>query len=162
MTGKIEEKVLTWLSEEGMLRQKVTDDKTNFHFVLNYPKNNSMDVIQPKNKHDMIVIGCATQISPEHIERFRKLSSKEKDKFMWEFRFLLNNMDVDFQLKHPNKILEGFVVTTEIYEDGLSKDRLVSSVKKVFRAKLSGVWKIQMKFGIPKRKHDSSSDAMYV
>jgi len=53
------------------------------------------------------------------------------------------------------------VVSTEIYEDGLNKDRLISSVKNVFRAKLQGLWKIQQKFG-EVEKESSPSDSMYV
>ena len=161
--SKIENKVQKWLSDEGYFRQKVADDNTNFHFIINYPEGHVLDVIQPKGKDDLIVIGCATNVSPEHLSKIRKLSGEKREKFIWDFRFLLNKQFVDFQLDHPDNILQGFVITEEIYEDGLSKDRLISTVKKIFRAKLQGIWKIQMKFGIPEEEQQGhQQDNMYV
>ncbi len=55
MAQKIEDKVQKWLSDIGIFRQKVPDDNTNFHFIINYPEENVMDVIQPKGASDLIV-----------------------------------------------------------------------------------------------------------
>lgn len=161
--SKVENKVQKWLSDEGYFRQKVPDDNTNFHFIINYPDGHVMDIIQPKGKEDLIVIGCATNVSPEHISEINTLPDDKKEKFIWDFRFLLNGQFVDFQLDHPNNILQSFVITEEIYEDGLSKDRLISSIKKIFRAKLQGIWKIQQKFGVIDEENRSvPRDNMYV
>jgi hypothetical protein len=161
--SKIENKVQKWLSDEGFFRQKVADDNTNFHFIINYPEGHVLDVIQPKRKDDLIIIGCATNVSPEHLSKIRELPDDKKEKFIWDFRFLLNGQFVDFQLEHPNNVLQSFVITEEIYEDGLSKDRLISTVKKIFRAKLQGIWKIQKKFGVmDEEDRNVQQDNMYV
>jgi hypothetical protein len=121
-----------------------------------------MDVIQPKGNSDMVVVGCATNVSPEHLSEMRYLSNKKREELIWKFRFLLNAQGVDFQLQHPENVLQGFLVTEEIFEDGLTKDRLISSVKKVFRAKLMGVWNIQKEFGSGDSDKNAFSDSMYV
>lgn len=161
--SKLENKIQKWLSDEGLFRQKVPDDNANFHFIINYPQDHVLDVIQPKGKDDMILIACATNVSPEHQSEIRKLSDKKREEFMWDFRFLLNNQLVDFQLQHPENILQSFLITEEIFEDGLSKDRSISTVKKIFRAKLQGIWKIQMEFGMGEGGNGSiQQDNMYV
>ena len=161
--SEIEENVQKWLSDEGLFRQKVPDDNTNFHFMINYPEGHVLDVIQPKGKDDMVLVACATNVSPEHQTEIKKLSAKKREEFIWDVRFLLNNQFVDFQLQHPDNILQNFVITEEIFEDGLSKDRLISTVKKIFRAKLQGIWKIQKKFGIGGEGTESiQQDNMYV
>ncbi|MEN4018791.1 MAG: DUF2299 family protein [Methanobacterium sp.] len=161
--SKIENKVQKWLSDEGLFRQKVPDENANFHFIINYPEGHILDVIQPKGKEDMVLIACATNVSPEHQTEIRKLKLEKKENFIWEFRFLLNSQFVDFQLQHPENILQSFLITDEIFEDGLSKDRLISSVKKIFRAKLQGIWKIQMEFGVYEEEAKSmDQDNMYV
>lgn len=161
--SKIENKIQKWLSDEGLFRQKVPDDNANFHFMINYPEGHVLDIIQPKGKEDMVLIACATNVSPEHQTEIRKLNTDKKDKFMWEFRFLLNNQFVDFQLQHPENVLQSFLITDEIFEDGLTKDRLISSVKKIFRAKLQGIWKIQMEFGMHEDSlQNTQQDNMYV
>ena len=161
--SKIEDNVQKWLSDEGLFRQKIPDENANFHFIINYPEGHVLDVLQPKGKNDMVLIACATNVSPEHQTEIRLLDLEKRDKFMWEFRFLLNNHNVDFQLQHPENVLQGFLITDEIYEDGLTKDKLISSVKKIFRAKLQGVWKIQMEFGINEdNAQNIHHDNMYV
>lgn len=144
----MQDKVQKWLSDEGLFRQKISDQNANFHFMINYPEGHVFDVIQPSGKSDMILIACATNVSPEHQTEIRLLDMDKREKFIWDFRFLLNVHSVDFQLQHPENVLTSFLITDEIYEDGLSKDRLISSIKKIFRAKLQGIWKIQMEFGV--------------
>jgi hypothetical protein len=68
---------------------------------------------------------------------------------------------VDFQLQHPDNVLQSYVISDEIYEDGMSKDRFISTIKKVFRAKLHGLWKIQGQFGSGERAGEESN-SMYV
>lgn len=162
LTQKIEDKVQKWLSDIGIFRQKVPDDNTNFHFIINYPEENVMDVIQPKGAPDLIVIGCATNVSPEHSSEMKLLSDSKKEDFIWDLRYMLNSKDVDFQLSHPNNILESFLITSEIYGDGLSKDRLISVIKTIFRAKIQCVWKIQQQFGMGDEGDGAVSDSMYV
>jgi hypothetical protein len=159
ISHNIPDKVQKWLADEGYFRQKVPDENSNFHFIINYPEGHVIDIIQPKGKEDMIVIGCATNVSPEHLSKIKKMNIEEREEFIWEFRYSLNSLLVDFQLQHPENVLNSYVVSSEIYEDGLSKDRLISTVKNVFRAKLQGLWKIQEKFGEVEKEH---SDSMYV
>lgn len=162
MAKKIGDQVQKWLSDVGVFRQKVPDENTNFHFIIAYPEENVMDVIQPKGNPDLVVIGCATNVSPQHLSEFRKLSRKKREDFIWNFRYMINSQGVDFQLQHPDNVLENFLVTSEIYEDGLTKDRLMSTLKKVFRAKIQCVWKIQQRFGYADDGKDTISDSMYV
>ena len=75
---------------------------------------------------------------------------------------MINTQGVDFQLQHPDNILESFLVTAEIFEDGLTKDKLISTVKNVFRAKIMCVWKIQRELGIEEEGKSNTSDSMYV
>lgn len=162
MVKKVQDRVQKWLSDVGIFRKKVPDDNTNFHFIINYPEENVMDVIQPKGNPDLVVIGCATNVSPEHSTRMRELSSAKKEEFIWDLRYMLNSQGVDFQLQHPNNILESFLITSEIYEDGLTKDRLISTIKQIFRAKIQCVWKIQQEFGMGDEGKGAVSDSMYV
>ncbi len=162
MTKEIEDNVQKWLSDVGVFRQKVPDDNTNFHFMINYPEDNVMDVMQPKQSSDLVVIGCATNVSVEHLTEMRNLSPKKREDFIWDLRFMINTLGVDFQLQHPDNILENFLVTAEIFEDGLSKDKLISTLKTVFRAKIMCVWKIQRKFGYSEDGKSNTSDSMYV
>lgn len=119
-----------------------------------------MDIIQPKGKKDLILVACATSVSPEHLSKIRELSESKREEFLWQVRFSLNRFLVDFQLEHPGNVLESYLVTDEIYNDALTKDRLISTIKRVFKAKLHILWLIQKKFG--GKKDEVHEDTMYV
>ncbi|WP_413828225.1 DUF2299 family protein, partial [Methanobrevibacter sp. UBA46] len=51
---------------------------------------------------------------------------------MWDIKLTLNQFLLDFELEHPNDVLQRFVITDEIYEDNLNKNNLILCIKKVF------------------------------
>ncbi len=157
----VEKKIEKWLNQEGLLREKMRDKNANFHFIVNYPdKDHVIEIIQPRGKGDFILVACATNVSPEHSSKMRELSESKREEFLWEVRFSLNKFLVDFQLEHPGNILDSYLVTDEIYNDGLTKDRLIATIKKIFRAKLHVLWLIQRRFG--EDTGGVQQDTMYV
>lgn len=136
-----------WLADEGLFRQKVADDKAQFHFTIEIGQQNFMDVIQPKGKTDLIIVGTGVSVSPEHLHKMTELSPKRRENFLWNFRLTLNQMEVSLTLNHPDNILQFFAMNDSIYEDGLSKDRLMHMINKIARAKIHGIWLIQQEFG---------------
>ncbi len=80
------------------LEKKAADENADFHFVIEFPKDNVMDVVKPKEK-DVIVIGCATQVAPEHISLMQNASPQEKNKFLFDISTNLNLFLVDYELK---------------------------------------------------------------
>ena len=107
-----------------------------------------MDVVKPKEK-DVIVIGCATQVAPEHISLMQNASPQEKNKFLFDISTNLNLFLVDYELKVDQDILQQYVVTDNIYEDGLTKDALFKTIKRVFKAKLHCIMLLNYDFGLP-------------
>jgi hypothetical protein len=141
------ELIQKWLSDEGLFRQKIADDNANFHFTIEIGPQNFMDIFQPKGKDDLIIIGSGTAVSPEHLRKIAQLNKKRKENFLWKFRLILNQMEVAMNLNHPDNVLQFFGINDAIYEDGLSKDRLISTINKVARAKIQGIWLVQQEFG---------------
>ncbi len=144
----IDEKVIKkWLVEEGLFKEQISDETSNFHFLINYPDEHVLDLIQPKHKEDMVLIGCASEIAPEQLLLIRDSSNKKRENFIWEIRFALNQFLLDFELEHPDNVLSRFVISEEIYEDGLTKNSLILSIKKVFKGKLQCIWITGKTFG---------------
>lgn len=165
------DQVQKWLADDGMFKKTVMDEHTNFHFIVNFPEGHIMDLIQPKGMNDRIVIGCMTQVSPEHtsaMEKLRNENSEEMKEFSYEFRSEINRFNVDIEIAESDNVILHYVVQDEIYSDGLTKHVLMGTIKKIFRAKLQGLWKINYKFGefnntnqnrLPEKP---SQDTMYV
>ena len=78
------------------------------------------------------------------------IKSSPKDinqEFIWKIRFALNEMLLDFELDHPNDQLKRFIITDDIFGDGLSKHVLIKTIKKVFKGKLQCIWILGKTYG---------------
>ncbi len=158
----IEKKVQEWLVDEGMFREKAVDENTDFHFIIEFPKDNIMDVVKPKGK-DSVIIGCATKVADQHIDLMTQAKPEKQTEFILDLNMGLNKFLVDFELQINQNILQQFVITECIYEDGLTKDFLIRSLKKVFKAKLHCIWLIEKKFGsITPKQQPSNENSIFV
>lgn len=142
----IEEQVEKWLLDEDILREMKYDENADFHFIVEFPKENIMDIVKPKDK-DSLIIACATQVAPQHINLMESADKKTQKDFILDLNFGLNQFLVDFELQVNQDILRQFVITEQIFEDGLTKDSLYKTLKKVFKSKLHCIWLIDRKFG---------------
>ncbi|MDD6257612.1 DUF2299 domain-containing protein [Methanobrevibacter boviskoreani] len=141
-----ESKIIKWLTDEGLLNKKIQDQNANFHYIINYPQDHMMDLIQPVGKEDMILIGCATEIAEEQKKMISQSSKQIKENFIWAMRFTLNQFLVDFELEHPDNELNRFLITDEIFEDGLTKNELIHTIKRIYKSKLQCLWLIDKTF----------------
>ena len=123
-----------------------------------------MDVICPKGKDDQIIIGCATEVSQQEQALIHNTKKAVNQEFIWNIRFALNSFMLDFELEHPNDELKRFIITDFIFEDGLTKDRLISTIKKIFKGKLHCIWLLGKTYGHvnPNSEAPASRDSMFV
>jgi len=91
----------------------------------------------------------STSVNPGHREIMGRSRPDQRAEFIWALRFVTNTFSVDFEMDHPENILEKFTITDSIYEDGLSKDRLMSAIRKVWKANLQVIWILQKEYGGP-------------
>ena len=61
----------------------------------------------------------------------------------------INKFLVDCQLAvdQNTNLLQQYVITYQIFEDGISKNSLYDALKRVFKAKIQCVWLIEKTFG---------------
>lgn len=151
------ELVKDWIVDQGMFRESKEEDSSDFHYVIEFPRDNIMDVVKPKGK-DFIVVGCATQVSPEHLQLMNAADTKKQRDFILDLNIGVNKFLVDFELQINQNILQQFVVTDEIFEDGLTKHELIKAIKRVFKAKLHCIFLIDKKFGSVKPIHNNEDN----
>ena len=161
----IEEKTIKeWIVDEGIFREKKVDDEADFHFIIEFPKDNIMDLVKPKGK-DFLVIACATQVSPQHLDLMNTASSKEKSEFLLDLNMDINRFLVDCQLAvdQGSNLLQQYVITYQIFEDGITKNYLFDSLKRVFKAKIQCVWLIERRFGtVNNISKPSNENSMFI
>ena len=158
----IENDVKKWLVDEGFYREEKFEENVDFHYIVEFPKENMMDVVKPKRK-DCIVIGCATQIAPQHLELMKESKDNIKKEFILDLNFGLNNFLVDYELQIDQDLLNGFIITDEIFSDGLTKHNFIKTLKRVFKAKLHCIWLIDKKFEkLDFSKNTPSDNTMFI
>ncbi len=152
MTKKIDEmsrQIKTWLSEEGMYKDKIADDKTYFHFIGESPQSSGQlfELFQPKNRDDLIAIMRGLIISPEHLEKLREMDATERKEFLWDIKFGLlfreSSFNMTFDGNNPSRI----DFTREIYYDGLNKNKLMEAIRENYLCSLFFIWKLNKQFG---------------
>ena len=143
-----EETIKNWIVDEGIFREKKVDENADFHYIVEFPKDNIMDVVKPKGK-DFILIACATQVSPQHLELMNNSSAKQRSDFLLDVNMAINQFLVDCQLAvdQNSNLLQQYVITYQIFEDGITKNTLFDALKRVFKSKIQCVWLIERTFG---------------
>ncbi len=145
----VSRKIMTWLSEEGMYKDKVADDNARFHYNAESPPGSGrlIDIIQPKNRDDLILIGNGLMFSPEHLEKLREMDAVERTEFLWDIKFGLLFRESSFNILPDGTNPEKIQFTKEIYYDGLNKNKLMESIRENYRCNLFVIWKLNKQFG---------------
>lgn len=157
-----EDNIKNWLMDEECLLEKKFDENADFHYIIEFPKENIMDVVKPVGK-DCIVIACATQVAQEHHNLMAASSPDVRREFILDLQISLNNYLVDFELSMNQDFLQQYVVSDTIFEDGLTKNELMKTIKRVFKAKLHCIFLIDKLFGgIMPASNPSNQNDMFI
>lgn len=161
----IKQKIFTWCTDDGIFKRHVKDnEKANFHMVVHWPESsqNFYDIIQPKEKEDLIVLVHRILLGDDLIPVIEKLDSKDRDQLYWDIRLSLSKCPNEFELNIDENILKEFEISSLIYFDGLSKDRLMKEIRESHKSKLLLIWLINSRCGIThKSKFVTSENPMY-
>ncbi|MDI9645781.1 MAG: DUF2299 family protein [Archaeoglobales archaeon] len=143
------EKVKNWLVDEGIYKDRIPDDTAKVHFLAEIPPNSQqmIDIIFPKNREDMIIIGSGIKLADEHYKALMTLKKEKREEILWEMRFTLLFLETGFQILPSAEDPQIFNFTREIYADGLNKNLFMDAIKQVHRCKLYVVWMMQKLFG---------------
>ena len=142
-------KIMTWLSEEGIYKDKVANDNALFHFNAESPQGSGrlIDIIQPKNRDDLILVGNGLMFSPEHLDKLKEMDAAERTEFLWDIKFGLLFRESSFNMLPDGINPEKIQFTREIHYDGLNKNKLMESIRENFRCNLFVIWKFNKQFG---------------
>ena len=134
--SKIRNLIREYLLDEGILREKIKDQKIDFGFQFAFPPgqiSKIMFVIKPKNK-DIIIVTIGTQISDPHINALNSLNDNKKMQFFMELRKFFLLKDVYFRISVDKYRYE---ISDQVFlkEDGsISKNVFFKSIRKVFNS----------------------------
>lgn len=146
--AKIDEnKVKNWIVDEDIFVCKFPDLSSNFNYQIKY-QDIAMNIVQPKVNDDVLVIACSNEVSKAHIEWMENKTMGDRNDFLYDFKICINSFDVEFDLDvdEDNLILNGFVLQSVIYSDGLTKDLFMRSIRRINACRLTAVLNIEKYF----------------
>jgi hypothetical protein len=149
-------KIMTWLSEEGLYKDKVYDENLYFHLAAEFPfrSGRHVNVIQPNNRDDMVVVLSTIRLAEVHQRALLAMAKKDREKFIWDMRYALLFQDANFEMAPGGGELSSIQFSREIYYDGLTKNKLIEVLRANFKCELYVVWRFQEVFGdVPDAGH---------
>jgi len=144
---KIKNMIEKWTNEEGIFKEEKFNDKADFHFIVEYPATRHVNIIQPKEKDDCILVLSGINLDDEFLKRLNKLGKKEKNAFMWDLRFGLLFREGQFNITPNVEEIKRIQFTRQIYYDEMTKGKLMDVLNDNFKSFLFVIWKFQQKFG---------------
>jgi len=159
------EKICKWLSEEGLFRDRISDEKLYFHLAAEYPARSGryVNVIQPRKHADMVVVFSRIKLADVHSSALKRLSGRDRERLLWEMRYTLLFRESNFEFEPRVGDLESIRFSREIYYDGLCKNALMEALRENFKCELYVVWKFQEIFGEGQRPGSSAPpEPMYI
>ncbi|ADC64754.1 Protein of unknown function DUF2299 [Ferroglobus placidus DSM 10642] len=149
MRDEIVRRVRDWLVEEGIYKDRVTDENADHHFIAEVPPSSGqlIDIIFPKSREDLVAIVSGVKLSDEHHARLMSLKAEKRDEILWKMRFDLLFLPTGFQILPSAENPQIFQFVRELYFDGLNKNLFIEAVNQVYRCKLFVIWTMQRLFG---------------
>ena len=134
------DKVQKWLMSEGWQISEQTHPDMAWLIRADDAGGRRILVGQNKARQDHIHLEAAVDVSEEHRKMFESLPDERRREILWNLRFQLLFMNVDFAgVADP---MQAVVLTQRIYHDGLTKDAFIQRFLLVRNAVIVVIWSI--------------------
>ena len=157
-TADSRDKVWKWLKQEGLAPRDQPDQKSTFHFLVRYPPGphgHMFAVVQPK-KRDLLAVTSFTRV--DEGQQNEMLEHITEDLHSWhewmhDIRLSLTRSGVDWAVhvggdkRKGNGPLQAFNVSEPTWLDGLTKNSMMQSLRKLWLAKLTLIHEIKHNYG---------------
>ena len=132
------DKVQNWLMNEGW--QIAEPTHPDFAWLIRAEDGGERRILvgQNKTREDRIHLEANVRISDDHRKQFESLSEEKRREILWNLRFRLLQMNVDFVgVAEP---IKDVILTQRIYLDGLTKDSFIQRFLTVRNAVIAVIW----------------------
>jgi len=134
------DKIQNWLMSEGW--QIAEQAHPNMMWLIRAEDAGGRKVLvgQSKAREDLIHLEARVNIEDDLSQKFESLPEDKRRKILWDLRFRLLQMNVDFAgVAEPMKAV---VLTQRIYLDGLTKDAFIQRFLIVRNAEIAVIWAV--------------------
>jgi len=158
--SEVKQRINDWLQSERIEIKDQPNETAIFQFLFRFPPNQTghmFNVINP-NGRDLVAVGSGTRVDLGQQNRMKECMTNEPQEWkdwLHNVRLELNRSGIDWSLHLGHNEdgfkrqgpLQAFHVSEPTWFDGLSKNALMQSLRKLWLAKLTVIHEIKNKFG---------------
>jgi hypothetical protein len=134
------DQVQNWLMSEGWQISEQSHPDLAWLIRAEDAAQRRILVGQSKARPDMIHLEARVNLADEHRKMFENLPQETRRKILWDLRFRLLSMNVDFVgVTEP---MQAVLITQRIYLDGLKKDTFLQRFANVRNGVITVIWSI--------------------
>jgi hypothetical protein len=134
------DKVQNWLMSEGWQISEQSHPDMAWLIRAEDVGQRKILVGQNKAREDQIHLEASVGVADEHRQKFESLPEERRREILWNLRFRLLSMNVDFLgVAEP---IQTVVLTQRTYLDGLTKDGFIQRFLTVRNAVIAVIWSI--------------------
>ncbi|UCG14027.1 MAG: DUF2299 family protein [Deltaproteobacteria bacterium] len=133
-------KIQNWLTSEGWKLSEQIHPEAAWLIRAEDAGGRKVLIGQNRTALDQIRFEARVKVASEHREQFDNLPDQRKREILWNLRFRLLSMNVDFS--GVGELMESVVLTQRIYLDGLTKDTFIQRFSVVRNAIIAVIWSI--------------------
>jgi len=137
---QLRDKVQKWLMGEGWQISEQSHPDVLWLIRAEDAAQRKILIGTNKARPDQLHLEARVNLAQEHQKMFENLPQEKRREILWELRFRLLSMNVDFVgVAEP---MQAVVLTQRIYADGLTKDAFLQRFLIVRNAVISVIWSI--------------------
>lgn len=134
------DQVQNWLMKEGWQISEQAHPDLDWLIRAEDAAQRRILVGQGKVRPDMILLEARVDLADEHRKMFENLPQEKRRNILWDLRFRLLSMNVDFAgVTEPMRAVQ---ITQRIYTDGLTKDNFLQRFTNVRNGVITVIWSI--------------------
>lgn len=134
------DQVQNWLMSEGWQISEQSHPDLAWLIRAEDAAQRRILVGQSKARSDMIHLEARVNLADEHRKMFENLPQEVRRKILWDLRFRLLAMNVDFVgVTEP---MQAVLITQRVYLDGLTKDNFLQRFANVRNGVITVIWSI--------------------
>jgi len=144
---EVKEQIQKWLMEEGWRIRTENVPDAEWFLSGESEARVRIGIGKKRERPDQIIIQGSVTFQQEQQEQITRLPSAERNDFLWNIRFSLLDMGVEFSgvAEPPREVC----ISQRIYYDGLTKDRFLQRVSQVRNGVLTVVWMVARRLAQP-------------
>jgi hypothetical protein len=151
MIADVKQTIRQWCEQERLFQEEIPDDTVAFRYRViapatagrrpGEPNIDILDIVKAKEDGDRIVVTSGIEFDETLSSSMKSFQGAEE--IMLNLEMILDSRNELYFVDYSDGILKSITVFEEIFEDGLTKDRLMRAIRGVNKTLVVALWEIR-------------------